>query len=678
MSEAVSVSSDQVTPPKKPKGWIRWSGLWVFIAIVAALVGLMYVGITQLLKNQLEEVASEAWGAKVEIGSLDLGVMPLKVGVRNLQMTDPEKPMENLWVLKEISATLSLYHLVVGRTVIEDIVFRDLALHQPRTTSGALVKKTVEIAPEGQAETASAKTETASSGFKMPAVAMPDTSEVLKRETLQTLVKAQQVQQQADKISQTWSEVEKNVPNSSEIAHYEKRFKALSEGNISSLEDIQAKQKQFETLKKELENKKANLEKGRDLLQTELPKLKDSVAELKSLPEKDYQRLITKFSLDQKGLSNVTYLLFGSKIQGWTDEAIYWYEKAQPFISKLQAIRAETEAEDRAAKSKRALGLDVAFVEKDPQPDFIIKRIKGSASSDWGQTQVNISQVTFDHPQTKLPILFKVSALPVGQTRALSIVGQSNFIDRQHPVNEADVSWQGYDIRDWKLSSDKALPIEMKQAKTDVTGKIILQGLTQLNATFNLNYHQVEMDANQSNSEQVKRYLAPVFEDIQQFTVDSAITGTIYAPKVTAKSNLDKLLSNALNKVWQRELATAKAQLKQQLNEKLSEKLRPINQQLSELLGEQVSVESDYQAVQGMLQAKLESQWQDQRNKIEQQLQAEQKKIEQQLQAERDKQEARLKAEAEKQKKAAEETAKKEAQKLIEENSEKLKNMFKF
>lgn len=625
-------------PQKAPKGWIRWSGLGVFVLVAGAVVGLMYLGITQVLKNQIEHYASQAWGAKVEIGHLDLGVMPLKVGVRDLQMTDPDKPMENLVVLKEASASLNVYHLVVGRTVIEDIVFQDLAFHQPRQTSGAL-SQVEEVAPSETVETEAPPSESA--GFEMPSMALPDVDAVMQRETLQTVETAEAIESQLNTVSSTWSDMKAQVPNSQEMASYEQRIRALSEGKIDSLEDLQAKQKAFEALKTELQTRQKAIEEGRDYLQKSLPALQQDVAELKTLPDADYRRLSDKFSLNEQGMSNWSYLLFGEKIQGWTDEALYWYEKAKPFIAKLQAMRAEQAQAEAASQAKRALGEDVVYDEKDPQPDFIIKRIQGTSTSDWGQVTANLQQVTFDHPKTQKPILFQVTALPQGQSNPLTLSGQSNFIDSDNPINFADLAWQAYRIQDWTLSSEAALPVVMQQGTTDVSGRVDLIGVSEVKAIVKMAYHDVVLDTGASDSKDVQRYLAPVLKDIKQFDVASEVSGTIYAPKVGAKSNLDKLLSKAMDKVWQTELKQTQADLKRQLNDTLQTRLAPIDQQLSELLGDQVELTSDYNKIQSMLATQLQS-------------------------------------ETDKQKKAAEDAAKKEAEKLIKDKADELKNMFKF
>lgn len=645
--------------PKKPKGWVRWTGLGAFVGIVAAVVALGYFGVTQVLKSQIEHYASQAWGAKIEIGSLDLGIFPLKVGLRDLEVTDPDKPMENLVVLKQISASMSLYHLVVGRTVIEDLIFRDLLMHQARDVSGALPD-----APKPTAEEVAAS-EAESSGFEMPGMSIPNPDDILKREKLETMEAANRIETQLAELENEWESLQADLPTEQAWQSYEKRFSDLTSGDFGSLSTYQAKQREFETLQKDLERQKAALEKARDLLQTKLPALQKDVVALKDLPEKDLARLQSKYSLDQSGASNVTHLLFGPKIQYWTDEGMKWYRKAEPFIERLRAMQAEKakeEAEQKARDeaSKRAFGTEVAFQEYDPQPDFIIKRINGSAVMDWGRLQAKVTQVTFDHPTTKLPVKFSVEAMPNEQKNPLTIIGQSNFINADAPVNEADISWKGYQIDDWRLSEDKSMPVVMQQGATDVTGKVALLGVDQVKANIDLLYRDVAMDLSESDSSDVKRYIAPIFADIKQFTVKSDVTGSIMSPKIGAKSDLDQLLSKAFNKTLNKEISKAKADLEKQLKAMMADEIGPIDDQLKALLGDQFELDKDYKNLDKMLNASLEDQWK-----------AEQKKYEDQARAEAEKKQKELEAQA---KKEAEEALKRETDKV----GDQLKGMFKF
>ncbi|WP_082676443.1 TIGR03545 family protein [Thiomicrospira sp. WB1] len=610
MNTTDSTQSNAPEPQgKAPKGWVRWSGLMWFALIFALVFTLIYWIGTWALKDQLEDYASKAWGAKVEIGDVDIGVAPIRLGLDDLQVTDPDKPMENLLELARISASLNLFHLVEGRTVIEELVLTELGLHQPRKTSGALEDTTPVTTEAAIRKSAS---EPSDKGFAMPDMALPDPQAILARESLQTMEKAKEIEQGIQDLKQAWSNVQKELPSSDGIDQYQAQFEQLSQAKVSSPADIQKRLAEFQTLKKELESKRETLKKARDLLRERLPKLKADLAELKAMPQQDLNRLMSKYSLDGQGLSNVTYLLFGPQIRQYTQTALDWYQKAQPFLARLTQMLEEREAQAAEAKPERLLGRVVDFPLKDPQPEFIIKRITASANIDWGRVVAQVKQVTFDHPTTKLPVTFEVAATPASQSSALKITGTSSFVNPDSPVNQAQFDWPGYELSDWQLAKDDTLPVVMKKALATVHGKVSLTGMTDLDAAISLAYDQVDFDLSQTQSKQVARYIAPLFEKVSAFTVDTDIEGSVFAPSLSAKSDLDRVLSGAFKQVFQQEMAQAKGQLKEQLQAKMQGQLGPLQDQLGGLLDSQSAVNGDFQDVESIMQANLEKQLQGQ------------------------------------------------------------------
>ncbi|BBP42450.1 TIGR03545 family protein [Thiosulfativibrio zosterae] len=620
-----------------PKGWIRWSGIAIFSAIIGGIVGLSYLGISLFLKKEIQHYASQAWGAQVDIGSLGLSFSPLGVEVNQIALTDPEQPMQNLLQIQQIKATMNLYHWVVGRTVIEDVNFNGFAMHQPRQSAGAIYK----TAEETAAQKADKK---ASQAFNLPQMSLPDPQEILARETLKTVTAGQEIQAEIAKIDQAWSNLQAKLPNEATVKDYQKRFEALSKGDFSNPAVILQKQKDFEALKKEIEAHKKTLDEGQALLK-QVNALKTQAQKLPDLPQQDYDRLMAKYSFSEQGLSNVTYLLFGPKIQGWLDTAQAWRVKLQPVIEyaqSWQAKRAKEAAEAEATKAARAFGTVVNYREYDPQPKFIVKRIHGDGNIDWGHVELAIKQLNFDHAVSKIPVTFKIDALPVKQKSPLIIMGESNYVHPEKPINRANFTLADYALSEARLSDDKTLPVVMKQGQMSLQGQMSWLGGDQIKADVDTRFSQVALDATASDSKEVKKYIAPIFADISEFTVQSAITGDAFAPKVDAKSDLDKLLSKAFNKVLDAEIASAKQQVKQYLDTLLNEQMGPINQQLSKLLGEQSTLKAQDLDLDAILNGKLPGL--DQKS-LEKKAKAEAEKA---LEKEKEKLKAQAQAEAEK------------------------------
>ncbi|WP_024851989.1 TIGR03545 family protein [Hydrogenovibrio kuenenii] len=640
---------------KKPKGWIRWSGLVSFLVLVGIGFAITYLALTMILKSQIEKYASQAWGAQISIHRLDFNFIPLGVSFSGIEVTDPKKPMQNLVSIGHLGASLNLYQLVVGRTVIEDMSLQHLAFNQPRTTSGALVvKKTSKVK-----ETSEAEKSKKDSGFAVPSMIVPKPEEILSRQTFKTSEQADKINQSLNQLNSKWTDLQKQMPNSKVIADYQKRFEALTKGSIKSLADLKAKQAEFEKLQKEVSQKADVIKQGKNLFDKDLPQLQKDVNALQKMPAQDFANLQSTYSLDQNGLKNFTYLVYGDKVRNYTQKGLAIYEKVKPFIEKFAAERAVAEKQAKE-KAKRQVGQNIAFLEHDPEPDFIIKRLKLSSELDWGQIQATAKDINFDQSKSRMATLFTVSAQPKTQTTALSIKGQSNWIQPGKGFTEAKISWPNYELKDWAMLKDDSLPLTMKSSKVAVNGKLKITEAQMLQGVVDLDYQKVNFDMGATKSKEVKQYLAPVFDDIHQFTVTSELSGKLFAPSIGARSDLDRKVSSSMNKVLNKQITDAKAQLKKQFDAQMAAQLKPINQKLASLLGDQVQLNGNAKSVDQMLSVSPQQYVDQQKAKYEQQVKA-------QVEAEK----KRMEAEA---KKKAEEAVKKEQNKL----KNQLLKQFKF
>jgi uncharacterized protein (TIGR03545 family) len=679
MSTAPATDAKPTTPQKPIKtGWIRWSGLGI-LAILALLIFLAgYYGLSAVVKQQLEQRASQLWGAKVEIGSVNFGLAPLGVTLRNIALTDPDKPMENLVVIRQLRGDLNLYHLVVGRTVIEHALVDGIALHQPRKTSGALPKQTEgTVKPEAKPAEEEAK-QLAKKALSSLQGGLPNPEDLVKKEPLLTQQAAEKVQQDYEALQQTWEELQRHLPTDDKLKDYQRQFKALTKDVPKDIIAIQKRQLQFELLKKQVELDKREIERGQKKLRAQIQQLQADLKALKAAPQQDFKRLQSKYTLDEKGLSNLTALLFGPKVQGWLETAQNAYDKAQPLIEKFQQSEAEKAAEEAEKKQRqRSLGREVVFKEYDPEPDFIVHLARLSAQMDRAKWLTEVRDLNFEHPQFGKPTTFKSMWQPDAQPNPLLVQGGFNHILPQQPLDKAQAVWKQYQVKDWALIKDDRMTIKMPKAVADFEGEARLllnpktQRLDQVASQFHINYQQVQFDLSDSKAKEVKEYLAPGFAEIDHFKVKGKVNGLLWAPKVEVSSDLDRHLQNAYQNLMQQRIQAAKAQLRHYLNEQAQKQLQPVEKQLQDYLGKDVKLNQDISQLQKILESKFNE-------RLEREKQRLIDEAKRKVQAEVDKRKAQLEAKKRELEKKAEAEKKKQQQKLEQQVQDKLKGLIKF
>lgn len=596
----------------KPKGWIRWSGLIGLLAILGVVFGLSYLASSWALKNKFESMASNAWGAKVEIQNLNLSVNPVGIRLKGVVLTDTEQPMQNLIELEEITLTINLYHAVLGRFVVEDIRLSGLALDQARQTSGALPDPIeIETSLEAVAE------EPTASRFKLPSAALPDAKEVVERERLDTVDQAKQLESLSETTQVEWSKIEQDLPTAKSLKQYESDINAIFADPIKDPNDLNQRQQRLENLQTSWKKDQKTVKQAQDFIKQHADQLNQGLRELQQLPSQDLQRLLSTYSMDESGLSNVTYLLFGGSVQQKLQMALDWHRKAQPFIKWIEGYRAQA-AEKKSlaeqAKPARLLGEHIAFKEFDPQPKFMIKRIDFNGDLNWGHIDAKVRDLNFNHSVSQKPIRFEVMAQPKSQKTGLLLDGQSSALEGDQLITRVQAEWMDYQVNDWWLAKTDALPVKLASAKASMSGRIQLSGLSHLSSNVGIHYQNAHFDLSTTDSSEVKRYLAPAFSDIEAFVVDAKIEGRLLAPKISASSDLDNQLAAAFNQVFQQEMANFKHDLEKHLQATLATLKQPIEAELSRLNidqsmlrdREQTIKELDVQAQQKLKQAERE------------------------------------------------------------------------
>ena len=115
------------------KQWIRWWGLGVFLFIAL----FWWLCIDFIVKTAIETVGTEAVGAKVELAGASVTLLPTSLTLKQLRITNPDAPMQNIVEVGNISAGIDSLELFGRRLVINEMDLSGLQFNTPRKSSGA-------------------------------------------------------------------------------------------------------------------------------------------------------------------------------------------------------------------------------------------------------------------------------------------------------------------------------------------------------------------------------------------------------------------------------------------------------------------------------------------------------------------------------------------------------------
>jgi uncharacterized protein (TIGR03546 family) len=126
---------------------VRKAGIGLAVIVLAISVTVSALVKDNVVKDYAAQTMTRANGAEVNLENLNLSLLAGAVSASGIQVTDEEKPENNKIAIDKISADASVYDLLLGRVVMEDVEVSNVKFDQKRQTPGKVVEKTVEEKP---------------------------------------------------------------------------------------------------------------------------------------------------------------------------------------------------------------------------------------------------------------------------------------------------------------------------------------------------------------------------------------------------------------------------------------------------------------------------------------------------------------------------------------------------
>jgi uncharacterized protein (TIGR03545 family) len=530
--------------------WIRWSGLAGFLIIVGLIAALVVLALPMAIRFTIEFVGSKVAGAEVSVADVDVGLSPLGVTLRDVQVADARQPMQNLVQFDTATADLELAPLLVGKAISQQLVVDNLQFHTERTTSGALP-----VSDEAE--------ESNEPGIKEKTLeALPSVDEVLARETLKTPAAGKALSESWETQSQAVEAAMAEVPDKAALSRYRTEIEEITSGRLESIEDFRQRKARLDALKAQFKKDKQAVEAARAAVTSGKQEVSDRLAELKRAPGEDLTYLKDKYQLSGTGVSNLTGLLFGDDAANWAREALYWYERIQPYLSDDGSEDDSQEVEEE--KQARLAGEFVHFLTDNPWPDFLIREARLSGPFDGGSLVIRGQDITHQQKVTGRATVFTATG---EQLQKIGDLDARLTLDHtgQRGRDSLNVA-----VSDWAMAP-VALGVagaELSQAKVQLTSQAVVEGGV-LAADLKAKVRQATFDGDGQTL--FARELNSALKGISQFSVNATAEGKLSSPAVTFGSDLDRQINAALSQRLNAKQDEFEARLQKRLNQQVAE-----------------------------------------------------------------------------------------------------------
>lgn len=556
------------------KKMIRWQGLFAFWGVFIIISVLWFFFIDGIVKGMIEKYGTQALGARVEVADTDLTFFPAGLELTRLQLTNPDEPMQNAVEISRIKLSLDTGNLFKRKIIIDDMALEDVNFNTPRKISGAVVSKP-ETAPKNSGQTS--KKEKPDKNM-LPSLEISSVKEILEKEELTSIKLAKSIQTDIESEKKKWQKLLGKLPDSKKFNEYKSRIDKTKKNKKGSLLGILDSSGEITDITKEVKQDLKRIKEAQKEFNQETASLKKRVKQLSKAPLEDIKRLKEKYSLTPGNLANMSRMLFGDKIDRWSQKAITWYERLKPVIQD----RMKKEKGPEVAKPIRGSGVNVRFKEKTPFPDFLIRHMKADVHIPAGKLTGSIRNITHQQDILGIPLTFEFVGEKMKGLESIKIDGTLNHVVPSRSRDSIKARIKGYEVKNVSFSDSAKWPVTLKKALTDLDMDTTLEGNTIL-AKLSAGLTSVKLTSTSSGdaTSPFAGAIGSALSGVSKFSANAAVTGPLDNYDVKIESDLDRLLKDAVGNAVKKEAAKLEKELKNAILAKVNGPLSQTKNSLS-------------------------------------------------------------------------------------------------
>ncbi|NQD38498.1 TIGR03545 family protein [Permianibacter sp. IMCC34836] len=586
--------------PKKTVGKIfRWQGALVFLLVLGLLVGLYWLFADWLIKRSIEQIGSSFVGAKVELDKAELKLLDGTLSLQHLQITNARAPMRNLIELGEIEAAIDVHQLFWQRIHLSNVAVKNIRFDTARQSSGAIAGSE----PSGVMKL-------------LPDMAQLDWSQLSSKEggaallqslDLESLKSVEKLRSDLDAAKARFEQRRAALPDQSRLDSYQARAKALKiDRDASRTEQALAlikSAKEIEALRKDIKRDIEAVKALRDDVKQSRDNLKAQYEAVKAAPKKDMDKALSQLTVNVPGTDKLVSNLLGPELEARLNQGAGFYETAAPWINKARVLAGQNP--DAPPAPARFAGVTVHFPERDPQPDFWLKKaaldgaldVLGWQGSFAGQlTDVSDAPAMLAEP-TRLQLDGKGNA---GGTLALTAA-----LDRRTAIAVADAALKVDALRfqPQVLSSQSALQLAAEQGL--LAGELTVhQQPEQLRLETQLRFSALQLKVASDNDNAIVQAILKELAQTDAMQLSLLYEQSAAGTRQELHSSLDEIVKNAVRKVLAAELDKKKDELRAKAEEKVRAELGKLDAAWQQLLALDGPLAEQLKQLEGVLPKK--------------------------------------------------------------------------
>ncbi len=608
---------------EKKKGPLRLEAI-VPIAIIIGLVVYYFTALFDLhLRKLIEWGGYQAMGAEVNVGSLQTSFIKGTFRLRDLQVTNADKPSHNAIQIGDIRFSFLWDGILRARMIINELAVEQIAVDSPRKKTGR-VKPPPPPPPPASANSKPSALQKEAEKIKDKALDKVSSQAEGNAfvEAVSLLGKGGNVQSlpagweaglasktfmkdfeaQMQSTQKKWQEEFKKLPQAQTLQALQTRAQQIKTSGFSSPQDLQNSVNQAQTVLKDLDVEVKKVQATQGMVSSDLSTLDQGYKKLQSMIDQDIKNLQSKLGIPSIDAQSIVKSLIFSSIQPYLKRIQDLKAKVDPYIPPNVKNKAG-EPDPSLKPHPRAKGVTYEFGHPTAYPMLWIRKVAISSKSTEGgfSGDVNgeILDITSNQTLTKKPTVARVQAdFPAQELRQFSLRGT---LDDRGAESLLDVksSLQSFPLSAKTVVSSPDVNLGYTKGVGGTNFQFELRGLKKFKYLAANQFSKLDYVIESPNPT-AKSVLQNIFSGIPMVSLD--VYGEGQFPDFPV--NLNSNLGPALQKGFERELQKAIAEMRQKMDAEIQrvigEERKKIENQVNAIRGQ---AEGEVKKAQAQLEA---------------------------------------------------------------------------
>ena len=510
---------------------IRPWGIAIFVAV--ALIGVLTLD--WIVEGTLENLGTDINGASVELDEVDVSLWPAEITLTNVQITDPYSPSYNRLQVSSASLQLDGLMLLRRHLVVNSLSLDGVQINAQRATMG---DTQIDIEPVSTAFNFSSL---------LPELSFSDMDTVLASVESEYLRRVSRYSQEIEQIEARWKVAISELPDDDAISDYRARWSALSSAGLVE---------KMIGLKQLKDDVRSDLDKLKILqaqLRSDRALVRDMIKAVRNLPEVLIESAVIGAGLGGDNDSLVRDIV--------GDAILFWLNRSKSVGETLS----RNHGDDRPPRGQGRL---IDF-EDNPVPRFLLRKAEFSG-------EIHVLEQTLMATGRVNNLSYPIGVLD--EPMSLTLDGRDGLRGKLlldvllHPDDGADFTLQLDEllVTDLALGSDKAQGLLLEEGVlfTSLNGSL---NATELNVNYVARLDEPKIAVAEHERSDAEQLVADTVNNLDRMELELKLSGPVETPKVTVRSNMNKIFAAAVDAQMSNQTDEFKQKLLQRLKDKTSD-----------------------------------------------------------------------------------------------------------